>query len=268
MNRNQHPIVNIQMLGECGDLNECEHVCIFTFSDDSFKTVKMKGLDIVEHYWNIIDNKCKKHLESIYYLNIIKTIEILPICIQTYPCRHDCILTYKDGSIIKNSYNGKEILLKFWDFLSDKDKLHFKYLYQFDSPLGTGYNDKIIKIEMKPGKCLNPIKNCNHDCTLHYQSGKTKTEQLSGCEIVHNYWNILSDSNKIHFGLLIDNYNNKDKVYKIEVNRLCCQTKPCTHLCTLYYYDYKKEISLNATEIIKKYWNILSEYDKKHFLVI
>lgn len=260
MNRDQHPIVNIEILGDCRELKECEHFCIFTFSDETFKTVQMKGKDIVENYWNIIDNKCKKHLESIYYLNNIKSIEISSICIQSYPCRHDCILIHNDGTITKNSYNGEEIILKFWDFLSDKDKLHFRYLYQFDK-----YDeDKVIKIEIKPNKCLNPIKNCNHDCILYYQSGKTKEELLSGCEIIHNYWNLLSDSSKIHFGLLIDNYT-RDKVYKIEVNRLCCQSKPCIHLCTLYYYDYKKEISLNANEIIKKYWNILSDYDKKHF---
>jgi len=260
MNRDQHPIVNIEILGDCKDLNECEHFCIFTFSDDTFKTVQLKGKDIVDCYWNILTAKQKKHLEPIYYCNNIKKIEILPICKQTYPCRHECILTYNNGLITKESYNGSEIISKFWEFLNDKDKLHFKYLYTFNEE-----NETVTKIEIQPSKCINPIKNCHHKCCLYYQSGKIKNEILSGCEIIHNYWNILSDLYKLHFGLLIDNHNNKDKVYKIQINKMCHQTTPCTHLCTLYYYDYKKEISLNASEIIEKYWNILSDYDKNHF---
>lgn len=48
-------------------------------------------------------------------------------CMETYPCRHFCMLHYDDGSSTEKTTLDAREVCKYWNLLSDKAKEHFSY---------------------------------------------------------------------------------------------------------------------------------------------
>jgi hypothetical protein len=70
-------------------------------------------------------------------------IEVSDVCYETYPCDHDCILHYDDGTSKDTCLSGSELIEEpYWSLLSMSDQSHFKYLLNSgsgsDSDSGSG----------------------------------------------------------------------------------------------------------------------------------
>lgn len=58
------------------------------------------------------------------------------------------------------------------------------------------------------------------------------------------------------------------KIINIDVSNMCLASKPCQHMCTIYYTKYCHEtVKLNGITIANKFYNYLSDGLKEHFNV-
>lgn len=54
----------------------------------------------------------------------ISTIKISALCIKTIPCKHDIVISYKDGSIEEVVLSSPQIAAKYWEYLSEDIQDH------------------------------------------------------------------------------------------------------------------------------------------------
>ena len=124
------PIKSIEVLGiftECKD--NCIHFCIIEYMNNTHHTVKISGEMLVKNYWKYLNDQSKKHLYKIYEVMKVKSIYINPLCLQSSPCQHECILTLDNDTLeddkITKTLKGDIIANNYWDKLTDSGKIHF-----------------------------------------------------------------------------------------------------------------------------------------------
>ena len=56
----------------------------------------------------------------------VVNIDIDQGCMECYPCKHFCTLSYQDGTS-KKTMLGAIAICKYWNLLTDDQKQHFQY---------------------------------------------------------------------------------------------------------------------------------------------
>ena len=120
-------IKSIEVIGlMCDCQNTCNHFCIVEYNDKTHHTVKISGDILVKKYWSYLDEPSRKHLHNIYEKYNLKSIKINPLCLQSDPCQHECILIFNDDvSKADKTLRGDYIAEIYWDYLTEAGKIHF-----------------------------------------------------------------------------------------------------------------------------------------------
>ena len=90
----------------------------------------------------------------------IKKIDIIGDCTHDKSCSHFCMISYKNETYQTIQMEGIDIVPKYWNHLSKKDKLHFQYIYDMYFLKKVSVSDKTI--------------NNKHACEFTYSNGDTK----------------------------------------------------------------------------------------------
>jgi hypothetical protein len=102
--------------------DSCLHECTI----NGF-TVAVQGSEIIKRFTEI-PSHLDKHFRDKFISYKASALNISSMCLQSYPCQHDCVITYQDGSSINKRISGRTIVDLFMDLLSDDGKRHFSYL--------------------------------------------------------------------------------------------------------------------------------------------
>ena len=123
------PIKSIEVTGLLVDCKDnCNHFCIIEYINGTHHTVKISGDLLVRQYWEYLTEQSKKHFEKIYEKYYLKSFHIMSLCLESYPCQHECILTYNNimgGERVTKTLKGDYIANEYWDYLTEAGKIHF-----------------------------------------------------------------------------------------------------------------------------------------------
>jgi hypothetical protein len=103
-------------------MSTCAHEC--TIGEI---TVTIQGSEIIKRFKDIpID--LDDHFAHKFVSYKATGIRIGGVCLQSYPCKHDCQITYQNGKQVSQRLSGQTIVDLFSDLLNEKGKAHFAYL--------------------------------------------------------------------------------------------------------------------------------------------
>lgn len=55
----------------------------------------------------------------------IASVKVSETCIETYPCQHQILITFSDGTTEEKILMGTAIV-SYWEFLNENSRRHFK----------------------------------------------------------------------------------------------------------------------------------------------
>jgi hypothetical protein len=92
----------------------------------------VQGSEIIKRFKDI-PIELDAHFKKRFVAYKACSIEIGTMCLESYPCKHNCVIYYENGEKVTKMLSGRDICDFFYDSLSEYGKAHFNYLRP-DSP--------------------------------------------------------------------------------------------------------------------------------------
>jgi hypothetical protein len=123
----QSHVIGVEVSMMCKKSFPCKHKCYAIMSDN--QKVALSTLKLIEEpYWSLLSESQQNHFAYLHDLNnpVVVGVEVSSMCMETYPCQHQCYALMSDGEKVRIS-TRQLIDEPFWSFLSKDDQNHFAY---------------------------------------------------------------------------------------------------------------------------------------------